>query len=146
MTIRNLDRRLKRLEAQMPRTPDEQRQAVRKSSRYMKILTMCAIAQYFGNPQPHDSMMTGYARALGYQSTFEYQKAAQENYPEHQVRVIEASIRVFAKFGLDLAEMGEEDGLKFAQAMNGMESGLCEHYKETLRRIDASPLPPHGLG
>jgi hypothetical protein len=77
---RNLQRRLQKLESQVPRQPTEQEKNV---DSLHKFLT-CAVAYYLGDPTPEGSVIEAYRRALGYPNSHEFRKALHTNDPDFQ--------------------------------------------------------------
>jgi hypothetical protein len=94
---RNLQRRLQKLESQVPRQPTEQE----KQRKIVQNFLICAVAYYLGDPTPAGSVAEAYRRALGYPNAYEFQKAIDANdckiwrKPEHErEEILEASQRM----------------------------------------------------
>jgi hypothetical protein len=126
---RNLQRRLQKLEAQVPRQPTEQE----KQRETLRNFLICAVAYYLGDPRPEGSVAEAYRRALGYPNSYEFQKALDANDPDFQERVRLAKTKLLAKFGVSW----EHERKEIAEALERMEAGLSEHYKSICRRFDA---------
>ena len=69
---RDIQRRLQKLESQVPPPPPTEQEKVAAS---IRKLLFCAIAYYLGDPTPGGSVMDAYMRALGYQHGYEFRKA-----------------------------------------------------------------------
>jgi hypothetical protein len=93
---RNLQRRLQKLESQVPRQPTEQEKDVQSFQNFL----MFAVAYYLGDPRPEEAPITAYGRALGYPNSHEFQKAWDANDPDLYERDRLARIKLLAKFGV----------------------------------------------
>ena len=122
--MRYIERRLQKLESQVPLPkPTEEQEAVQSLRRFL----MCAVAYYLGDPTPKGSVAEAYSRALGYSHGFEFQKAIGAEDPDFFERDRLARIKLLEKFGVswESEELGE--------AFDRMEAGFSEHYKEVSR-------------
>jgi hypothetical protein len=120
---RNLQRRLQKLESQVPRQPTEQEKREEIVWSCQKFL-VCAVAYYLGDPKPEGSVMDAYLRALGYPNLYEFRKD-----PDFDERVRLAKIKLLAKFGVSPEHEREE----IVEAFRRMEAGFSEHYKACCR-------------
>jgi len=89
---RDIERRLQKLESQVPRQPIEEEKNVESLQRFL----FCAVAYYLGDPTPEGAPIEAYVRALGYPNTNEYRKA---KFPDLQERVRVARTKLLEKFG-----------------------------------------------
>jgi hypothetical protein len=106
---RNLQRRLQKLESQVPRQPTEQEKNVQTCQSFL----MFAMAYYLGDPGPEEAPITAYGRALGYPNPHEFRKALEGNDP-------------------DLYERDRRE--EIGEAFQRMEAGLPEPYKTLYRQ------------
>ena len=120
---RDIQRRLQKLESQVPRQPTEQEKFVRS----FQIFLLCAVSYYLGDPTPEEAPIDGYVRALGYRNTDEYRKAL---HPDLQERVRLARTKLLEKFGVSWDHEGEE----ISEALKRMEAGLPEQYQACYRK------------
>jgi hypothetical protein len=125
---RDTQRRLQKLESQVPRQPTEQEKQ-QKNVQSFQMFLMCAIAYYLGDPTPEGSVMDAYMRALGYPHSYEFQKAWKANDPDLNERDRLARIKLLEKFGVSLDHEWEE----ISEALQRMEAGLPEQYKACCR-------------
>ena len=125
---RNLQRRLQKLESQVPRQPTEQEIREEIVWSCQKFL-VCAVAYYLGDPRPEESVMDAYLRALGYPNLYEFRKAIDAKDPDFDERVRLAKIKLLAKFGVSREHEWEE----IVEAFQRMEAGFSEHYKACCR-------------
>jgi hypothetical protein len=123
---RYIERRLERLESQVPPPkPTEEQEAVQSLQRFL----FCAIAFYLGDPTPGGSVAEAYSRALGYSHGFEFQKAVGAKDPDFFERDRLARIKLLEKFGVS----SESEWKEIVEAFRRMEAGFSEHYKEVSR-------------
>ena len=122
---RALQRRLQKLESQVPRQPTEQE----KREKIVQRFLVCAVAYYLGDPTPDGSVAEAYRRALGYPHSYEFQKAWDANDPDFYERDRLARIKLLAKFGVSWEHEWEE----IIEAFKRMEAGLPEQYKACCR-------------
>src|SRR5262245_41326922 len=101
---RALQRRLQKLESQVPRQPTEHEKIMERLQRFL----FCAVAYYLGDPTPGGSVMEAYMRALGYPHSYEFRKAWDSNDPDLQERVRRAKTKLLEKFGVSCEHEGEE--------------------------------------
>ena len=118
---RNLQRRLQKLESQVPRQPTEQEKNVDSLHKFLA----CAVGYYLGDPTPEGSVIEAYRRALGYPNSHEFRKALHTNDPDFQERVRLAKTKLLEKFGVSFGDERE----KIIEAFNRMEAGFSEHFK-----------------
>jgi hypothetical protein len=124
---RNLQRRLQKLESQVPRQPTEQEKKVQTCQN----LLMFAMAYYLGDPGPDEAPITAYGRALGYPNSHEFRKAWDGKDPDIYERDRLARIKLFEKFGVSL----EHERKGIGEAFQRMEAGLPEPYKTFCRQV-----------
>jgi hypothetical protein len=122
---RDIERRLQKLESQVPRQPTEQEKNVERLQRFVR----CAIAYYLGDPTPGGSVAEAYTRALGYPTSYEFRKALGANDPDLQERMRIAYSKLLEKFGVSSEQQAEE----ITEALQRMEAGLPEQYKACCR-------------
>jgi hypothetical protein len=122
---RDIERRLQKLESQVPRQPTEQE----KNLERLQLFLVFAIAYYLGDPSPEESPAQGYMRALGYSNSYEFKKAFAANDPDFQERVRLANSKLLEKFGVSC----EHESENIAEAFKRMEAGLPEQYKACWR-------------
>jgi hypothetical protein len=125
---RNLQRRLQKLESQVPRQPTGQERDVQSLQNFLVF----AMAYYLGDPGPEEAPITAYGRALGYPNSHEFRKAWDGKDPDFQERVRLANTKLLEKFSVSLKpERGE-----IVDAFERMEAGFPEPYKSLCRRFD----------
>jgi hypothetical protein len=122
---RNLQRRLQKLESQVPRQPTEQERDVQSLQNFLVF----AMAYYLGDPGPEEAPITAYGRALGYPNSHEFRKAWDGNDPDLYERDRLARVKLLEKFGVSWDHEREEIG----EAFQRMEAGLPEPYKACCR-------------
>jgi hypothetical protein len=122
---RDIERRLQKLESQVPRQPTEQEKNVERLQRFVR----CAIAYYLGDLTPEESVAEAYTRALGYPNVNEFRKALGANDPDLQKRMRMANSKLLEKFGVSSEPQAEE----ITEAFQRMEDGLPEQYKACWR-------------
>src|SRR5262249_4374422 len=125
MTHDDIERRLQKLEAQIPRQPTEHEKTVER----LRCLLRCAIAFYLGDPTEEESVMTAYARALGYPDSYECREAFEAEDSDLIERDRLARIKLLAKFGVSWDHEWDE----VCDAFERMQAGLSEEYKRTLQ-------------
>jgi hypothetical protein len=118
---RDFQRRLQKLESQVPRQSTEEEKIVASLQWFLR----CAIAYYLGDPTPGGSVAEAYMRALGYPNSNEFRKALNANDPDLYERDRLARIKLLAKFGVSLEHEWEE----IIEAFKRMEAGFPEQYK-----------------
>jgi hypothetical protein len=123
---RNLQRRLQKLESQVPRQPTEQEKKVQTCQNIL----MFAMAYYLGDLGPEEAPITAYGRALGYPNSHEFRKAWDGNDPDLYERDRLARIKLLEKFGVSWEHEREE----INEAFQRMEAGLPEPYKTFCRQ------------
>lgn len=123
---RNLQRRLQKLESQVPRQPTEQERDVQSLQNFLVF----AMAYYLGDPGPEEAPITAYGRALGYPNSHEFRKAWDGNDPDLYERDRLARVKLLEKFGVSWEHEREEIG----EAFQRMEAGLPEPYKTPYRQ------------
>jgi hypothetical protein len=122
---RNLQRRLQKLESQVPRQPTGQERDVQSLQNFLVF----AMAYYLGDPGPEEAPITAYGRALGYPNSHEFRKAWDGNDPDLYERDRLARVKLLEKFGVSWDHEREEIG----EAFQRMEAGLPEPYKACCR-------------
>src|SRR5262245_16683020 len=122
---RDIERRLQKLESQLPRQPTEQERAMASLQRFLFF----AVAYYLGDPTPEEAPIDGYMRALGYSHSYEFRKAWDANDADLQERVRLAKGKLLEKFGVSREHKSEE----ISEAFQRMEAGLPERYKACCR-------------
>jgi hypothetical protein len=123
--IRNLDKRLRKLESRLPREESEEEQF---ASALVPFLAT-AIGHYLGDLKPNEPLEAGYGRALGYEHEHEVVDAMRHNVLDFEHRWARAKRKLFMKFGVDLSTA--DDG-EFKEALKRMHAGLPESRKERL--------------
>src|SRR5262249_76612 len=118
---RDIERRLQKLESQLPRQPTEQEKIVASLQRFLFF----AVAYYLGDPPPEEAPIDGYRRALGYPHRNEFRKARDANDPDLYKRDRLARIKLLAKFGVSW----EHEWGKIVEAFKRMQAGFPERYK-----------------
>ena len=91
-------------------------------------LLLLAIAYYLGNPTEVDHPIEAYVHALGYPSTDEFKQALEKERSEVEARLQSAYEKLLAKFGVS-----QEDEWPAADALERMEAGLSDEYKNHLK-------------
>src|SRR5262245_4240932 len=127
---RDIERRLQKLESQVPRQPTEQE----KFARSFQIFLLCAVSYYLGDSTPEEAPIEGYLRALGYRNMDEYRKAL---HPDLQERVRVARTKLLEKFGVSFEHQSED----IAEALQRMEAGLPERHKACLAFVGIGRSP-----
>src|SRR6185295_1933172 len=123
---RDIERRLQKLESQMPPPkPTEEQEIVQNPQRFLR----CAIAYYLGDPTSEESIAEAYSRALGYPHMYEFKKALNAKDPDFFERDRSARIKLWEKFGVSR----ESEQKAIAEAFSRMEAGFSERYKEVSR-------------
>ena len=125
---RNLQRRLQKLESQVPRQPTEQQKQEKIGQSCQKFL-VCAVAYYLGDPTPEGAPIEAYMRALAYPHFYEFRKAWDANDPDLYERDRLARIKLLEKFGVSWEHEWEE----IIEAFKRMEAGFPERYKACCR-------------
>jgi len=125
--LRELDKRLRKLESRIPRQQTETKTIYES----VEFFLVCAIGYYLGDPRAREAQIAAYARALGYEHG-ELLRVLKEitsghkdpNYNERHGLAIR---RLFSKFDVnfDEAENGED-----LEAFKRMYAGLPEPDKE----------------
>jgi hypothetical protein len=126
MNIRQLEKRLKRLECTLRCEPDE-------ITDYMFALLWFAAAYYLGNPSRHEKPFAAYARALGYANGPAFDRALEENDQELLRRFAAAEKKLYAKFGHSWTTT--DDGQSLGAALTRMRDGLPQSYRDQIARI-----------
>jgi hypothetical protein len=123
---RNLQRRLQKLESQVPRPQPTEQEKVAAS---LRQFLFCAVAYYLGDPTPEGSVAEAYMRALGYPNIHEFRKALEAKDPDFFERDRLARIKLLAKFGVSL----EHEWVEIVEAFKRIEARLPEQYKACRR-------------
>jgi hypothetical protein len=130
--LRELDKRLRKLESRVPRRPTEN-ETIRRS---LELLLVSAIGYYLGDPNPREAPIAAYARALGYEhgDLLRVLKEINSGHkdPNYNERHRLAIRRLFSKFGVnfDEAKNGED-----VEAFKRMYAGLPEKDEEKWRTL-----------
>ena len=119
---RDFQQRLAKLEAQ--------------ASVRLSHLLLLAVAYYLGNPTEVDSPFEAYAHALGYPSTDEFGQARKKERSEFQARRTSVYKKLLAKFGVS----SKYELPEVIDALEPMEAGLSDEYKDHLKRMIESAL------
>ena len=127
--MRGLQKRLRRLECSMPHRQPELTEE-EKRIKYARQLLWFATAQYLGDPTPSEPPIAAYARALGYAHQGELIRAVEDDDPKYDEKWALANHRLFTKFGANLDAPDRSE--KMLEALQRMEAGLSEDYKERL--------------
>jgi hypothetical protein len=123
--IRDLDKRLRKLESRLP--PEQSEEEEFKGALF--LFQVAAIGYYLGDLKPNEPPMAGFSRALGYERSGDLQDAMKKNLPEFNQRYARAQRKLFTKFGVNLSTA---DGKEFSEALKRMHAGLPESRKERL--------------
>jgi hypothetical protein len=121
--IRDLDKRLRKLESRLRRQLSEEERFSRKLVSFL----MTAIGHYLGDLKPNDPLVAGYARALGYEYKHETVDALRHNQPDFEERWARVTHKLFMKFGVDLSAA---DDREFREALRRMYAGLPESRRK----------------
>jgi hypothetical protein len=125
--IRDLDKRLRKLESRLP--PEES--AEERAARNLESFLITTIAYYLGDPKPNEPLDQGYQRALGYKYDREFLNGLKHKDPDYEHRFVDAKRRLFMKFGVDLSTADDTaDEGEFREALRRMYAGLPESRKE----------------
>ena len=100
-----------------------------QASARLNQLLLLAIAYYLGNPTEADSPFEAYAHALGYPSWNELKQANEKERSEVEAREVSTYEKLMAKFGVS-----QEDEWPAADALERIEAGLSDEYKDHLKR------------
>jgi hypothetical protein len=123
--IRDLNKRLRKLESRLPREESEEE----KFTRALVPLLATAFGHYLGDLKPNEPLEAGYGRALGYEHVREVLDALRHNQPDFEDRWARAKHELFMKFGVDLSTA---DNGEFKEALKRMHAGLPESRKARL--------------
>ncbi len=121
---RDIQRRLQKLESQVPQQPTEDDQFVESLQSFLRY----AVAYYLGDPTPEESIAEAYIRALAYPNSYEFLKACDANDADLHERIHLANIKLLAKFSVSW----EHEWDQIADAFQRVEDGLPEFYKRAL--------------
>src|SRR5580700_9513438 len=99
--MRNIQKRLERIENQLPPTPPTSQERL---ADYFDVFFMVSIAYHLGNPGQNDSVLSAYARALGYENLPDYMAISPEDNDEASKDLVAkrcaAQRQLYAKFGV----------------------------------------------
>jgi hypothetical protein len=126
MKMRNIQARLKKLEAVSHRLHQQKERKLRKF--YVLLLNLAA-GYYLGNPQPNEKHLEATARGLGFEGSenlFSVLHTSPATFKEHAALAIN---RLLAKFGASPSH--DSDTL---DAFKRMADGFSEPHKEYLQR------------
>src|SRR5262245_20498610 len=119
---RDIERRLQKLESQVPPPqPTEEEKTVKS----LHLFLRCAVAYYLGDPTPGGSLEEAYMRAVGYSHSYEFRKALAANDPDLLERVRLANFKLLEKFGVSSEHEWEE----IIEAFKRMHAGFPDRYK-----------------
>jgi hypothetical protein len=82
-----------------------------------------------GDPTPEGAPIEAFRRALGYQHSYDFQKACDANDPDLGERMRQATTKLLAKFGVSWEHEWDE----ILEAFNRMEAGFSERYRAGCR-------------
>ena len=121
---KQLKARIERLEAKIPKPPSEgylDRQIVLLKRFYL-------IAHWLGPADPNGSPVQDYARALGYSSSHELERAEERNDPDLEARLTQAVSKLY---GLQGARPDDPPDDK-CRALNALLAGLSDYYRRRM--------------
>jgi hypothetical protein len=122
--MRDIERRLKKLESQVPPRLTKLQRLWLIRERFLTY----AVAYYLGYQSPEESIVEAHMRALGYTNSYEDREAYNAFGPDYRERERLARIKLFTKFGVT-----EEDHPdKVMKAYRQMGDGFPEHYVSCL--------------
>jgi hypothetical protein len=124
MKIRHLEKRLRKVESTLRCKRDVQLDII-------AAMRWFAVAYYLGNPSRDEKPFAAYARALGYASESELNRALENKDRDLLKRVVTADVKLYEKFDCTL----ESDETKFREALERMLSGLPGSYVDEWARI-----------
>ena len=107
-----------------------------QASARLSHLLLLAIAYYLGNPTEVDYPVEAFAHALGYPSTDEFKQALEKERSEVEARSDSAYEKLMAKFGVSQ----KYEWPAVIDALERMEAGLSDEYKNHLKRMIESAL------
>lgn len=125
MTICHLEKRLGKVESTLRCKRDVQLDII-------SAMRWFAVAYYLGNPSRDEKPFAAYARALGYASEPELNRALENKDRDLLKRVVAAEVKLFAKFD---CTPGNDDWNKISEALKRMQTGLPELYVDQWARI-----------
>jgi hypothetical protein len=125
MKIRHLEKRLRKVESTLRCEPNE-------LFDFAFALVWFAVAYYLGNPSQNEKPFAAYARALGYPSETELNRALENKDRDLLERFVTAENKLFAKFG---CTRGSDDWDKFREALGRMQTGLPKSYSDQIVRM-----------
>jgi hypothetical protein len=96
-------------------------------------LAICAEAFLFGALQPHEAVMEGFARALGYRTAGELRAALRDSDPKFWERREALVERLYRRFRYDPRTGTSEDLMNFADEL------MRAIPKDLLRRVRLEP-------
>jgi hypothetical protein len=121
MKIRHLEKRLRKAESTLGCEPD-----VLADIAFAQL--WFAVAYYVGNPSRNEKPIAPYARALGYASESELNKALENKDRDLLRRVLAAEAKLFAKFDCKRGD----DPIKTFEALQRMGAGLPKSYMDQI--------------
>jgi hypothetical protein len=125
--LRSLDKRLRKLESSQAAELDNEKEF----DPLFQLFLLAAFGYYFGDPKPTESPNAATARALGYDDDGQCTQAGrQDTEPELYVKYARANCKLFAKFGVDLANAS---GGETADAAKRIYAGLPVSYRTDTR-------------
>jgi hypothetical protein len=124
MNIRHLEKRLRKVESALRCEPD-------KTFDFVFALLWFAVAYYLGNPSQNEKPFAAYARALGYPSESELNRALENKDRDLLERFVTAEERLFAKFDCT----PENEDKKLFEALGRMQTGLPKSYLDQIDRM-----------
>ena len=98
-------------------------------------LLLLAVAYYLGNPTEVDYPIDAYGHALGYPSIDEFKQDLEKEESEFEARLLSANEKLMAKFGASLDHDSPSIDELPADALERIEAGLSDEYKNHLKRM-----------
>ena len=124
---RKLRKRIEKLKSLIPR----QRTELEKETARLRWLLTLSVAFYLGDPKPGRSVAEAHARALGYPTSSEYDKALAHQDPDCIERMRLANDKLLAKFGVNWG--AEWNAL--VDAFERVKAGFSEEYKQSWDKV-----------
>jgi hypothetical protein len=125
MTIRHLEKRLRKAESTLRCEPNVEQDVI-------CALLWFAVAYYLGDSSGDEKPFVAYARALGYAGESELNRALENNDRDLDRKVMAAEIKLLAKFDWT---PGRDDLTKFGEALPRMNAGLPKSYVDQMLNV-----------